>query len=85
MILEHHEQLDGKGFPRGIANLSTEGRIIGLINSFDQLVNSESVGRKMKKPFDAMSLIKKEVLKEGRFDKTVFKNLCLSLSDKARI
>lgn len=32
-ILEHHERLDGSGYPRGIANISLEGRPIGLINS----------------------------------------------------
>lgn len=84
-VLEHHERLDGNGYPRGIANLSIEGRILGLVDSFDQLVSSEKADRKIKKPFDAMSLIKREVLVEGRFDKAVFKDLCLSLSGKGSI
>jgi len=29
-----------------------------------------------------MMLIKDEVLKEGRFDKTIYKDLCLSLGKK---
>ncbi len=82
-VLEHHERLDGKGYPREIANLSFEGRAIGLIDSFDSLVSSERDHRKIKKPFDAMSLIKSEVLKEGRFDRNIFKDLCLSLAGKA--
>ena len=78
-ILEHHERLDGSGYPRGIAGISFEGRLIGLINSFDHLTNSEKTHRKKRSPFDAMMLIKDEVLKEGRFDKAIYKDLCLSL------
>ena len=81
-ILEHHERLDGGGYPRGIANISFEGRLIGLIDSFDNLTSSEKEHRKKKKPFDAMMLIRNEVLNEGRFDKAIYKDLCLSLGKK---
>jgi HD-GYP domain-containing protein (c-di-GMP phosphodiesterase class II) len=81
-ILEHHERLDGSGYPRGIVNITFEGRLIGLINSFDHLTNSEKIHRQKKKPFDAMMVIKDEVLKKGQFDKKIFKNLCLSLGKK---
>jgi HD-GYP domain-containing protein (c-di-GMP phosphodiesterase class II) len=84
-VLEHHERLDGKGYPRGIANLSFEGRLIGLIDSFDQLVSSEKAHRKRKKPFEAMQIIQTETLKEVKFDKKIFKDFCLSLSDKLRL
>ncbi len=78
-ILEHHERIDGSGYPRGIANLSFEGRLIGLIDSFDSLTNTEKLNRKKKRPFDAMLIIKEEVITKGRFDKTIYKDLCLSL------
>jgi HD-GYP domain-containing protein (c-di-GMP phosphodiesterase class II) len=81
-ILEHHERLDGNGYPRGVANLSFEGRLIGLLDSFDSLTNSEKTHRKKKKPFDAMMLIKTEVLNDGRFDRDIYKALCLSLGKK---
>jgi HD-GYP domain-containing protein (c-di-GMP phosphodiesterase class II) len=81
-ILEHHERLDGNGYPRGVANLSFEGRLIGLLDSFDNLTNSEKTHRKKKKPFDAMMLIKTEVLNDGRFDRDIYKSLCLSLGKK---
>lgn len=84
-VLEHHERLDGKGYPRGIANLSFEGRLIGLIDSFDQLVSSEKSHRRRKKPFEAMQIIQNETLKEVKFDKKIFKDFCLSLSDKLRL
>jgi HD-GYP domain-containing protein (c-di-GMP phosphodiesterase class II) len=78
-ILEHHECIDGSGYPRGIANVSFEGRVIGLINSFDHLTNSEKNHRRKRTPFDAMMLIKDEVLEKGRFDKSIYKDLCLIL------
>ena len=81
-IIEHHERLDGSGYPRGIANISFEGRLIGLIDSFDSLTNSEKLHRKKRQPFDAMTVIKDEVLKEGRFDKTIYKDLCLSFGKR---
>jgi HD-GYP domain-containing protein (c-di-GMP phosphodiesterase class II) len=84
-VLEHHERLDGKGYPRGIANLSFEGRLIGLIDSFDQLVSSEKGCRKKKMPFEAMQIIQTETLKEAKFDKKIFKDFCLSLSNKLRL
>ncbi|BBO74721.1 hypothetical protein DSCW_21380 [Desulfosarcina widdelii] len=81
-ILEHHERLSGNGYPRGIANISFEGKLVGLIDSFDSLTNSEKMHRKKKKPFDAMMLIKNEVFNKGCFDKNIFKDLCLSLGKK---
>jgi HD-GYP domain-containing protein (c-di-GMP phosphodiesterase class II) len=78
-ILEHHERLDGSGYPRGIAHISFEGRLIGLIDNFDYLINSEKNHRKKRTPFDAMTLIKDELLEKGRFDKSIYKDLCLML------
>jgi HD-GYP domain-containing protein (c-di-GMP phosphodiesterase class II) len=84
-VLEHHERLDGKGYPRGVANLSFEGRLIGLIDSFDNLISSETSHRKKKNPFDAMKMIQNEILKEAKFDKKIFKDFCLSLSEKFKL
>jgi HD-GYP domain-containing protein (c-di-GMP phosphodiesterase class II) len=81
-VLEHHERLDGSGYPRGIENISFEGRLIGLINSFDHLIHSQKIHRKKRNAFDALLLIKDEVLTKGLFDKSIYKKFCLSLSKK---
>ncbi len=81
-ILEHHERIDGSGYPRGIAGLSVEGRLIGLIDSFEHLSGSRKIHREMKNSFSALSLIQNEVIKEGKFDRGIFKDLCLSLGRK---
>ena len=79
-VLEHHEKLDKSGYPRGIKNISYEGQLLNIIDSFEQLAYSENKYRKAKRPFDAMSIIKSETLQNGKFDKEIFKNLCLSFS-----
>jgi HD-GYP domain-containing protein (c-di-GMP phosphodiesterase class II) len=84
-VLEHHEYLDGNGYPRGIANLSFEGQVIALIDTFDNLICSAKAHRKIKKPFKAMNLIKTDIVREGRFNKKIFKDLCLSLAEKSRL
>lgn len=80
-VLEHHERIDGSGYPKGVVQISFEGQLFGIINSFEQLVYREKSYRKAKKPFDAMSIIKDEVLNEGKFSKTIFSDLCRSLGD----
>ena len=77
--LEHHERLDGSGYPMGITKVSLEGQMIGIINSFEYLSFREKSYRKAKKPFDAMTLIKSEVLNEGKFSREIFVDLCKSL------
>ena len=41
-ILEHHEKLDGKGYPRGLSGdrIHIFGKIIGLADAFDAIVTS---------------------------------------------
>ena len=79
--LEHHEKLDGSGYPRGITHISFEGQLFSIINSFEQLAYREKKYRKAKQPFDAMSIIKDETLKQGKFNKEIFINLCKSFSE----
>ena len=78
-VLEHHERLDGSGYPMGITKVSLEGQVIGIINDFEYLSFREKSYRKAKKPFDAMSVIKNEVLNEGKFSKDLFIGFCKSM------
>jgi len=78
-ILEHHERLDGSGYPRGIAHLGFEAQLIGLIDSYENLTHREKTFRKIKSPYDTLNLIKHEVVTKGSFNKTIFKELCTCL------
>lgn len=79
-ILEHHERLDGSGYPRGIAHLSFEAQLIGLIDSYEYLTHREKTHRKLKSPYETLNIIKNEVILQGKFDKAIFKDLCTCLA-----
>ena len=83
-VLEHHERLDGQGYPRGISNVSFEGSLIGIVDCFDNLTNNEKTHRKKKEPFGALKTIQDEIIERGNFNKDIFKDLCLSLYGKSR-
>lgn len=72
VALEHHERIDGSGYPSGLNRLASYSQLIGLIDSYESLTYRSKIFRKAKKPFDALNLIKEEVLK-GKFSKELFK------------
>ena len=72
VALEHHERIDGSGYPSGSRRLASYSQLIGLIDSYECLTYRGKRFRKAKKPFDALNLIKQEVL-QGKFSKELFK------------
>ena len=72
VTLEHHERIDGSGYPAGLTRLASYSQLIGLIDSYESLTYRGKIFRKIKKPFDTLSLIKDEVL-QGKFSKELFK------------
>ncbi len=72
VALEHHERIDGSGYPAGLDRLSSYSQLIGLIDSYESLTYRSKLFRKAKKPFDALNVIKEDVLK-GKFSKGLFK------------
>ncbi|MDJ0781468.1 MAG: HD domain-containing phosphohydrolase [Desulfosarcinaceae bacterium] len=84
MALEHHEELDGSGYPHGQRDLSFGGRLLGIVDTFEQLTFNEKTHRQRREPFGALKLIQDEMLREGNYDKEIFRGLCLSLVGKSR-
>jgi len=78
VALEHHEKLDGSGYPRGITDISFESQLIGLIGSYEPLTYREKEFRHKKTPYDTLQLLKKEVI-AGKYNKEIFINLCSCL------
>ena len=76
--LEHHECLDGSGYPNGIKNISFEAQVIGLIDSYEPLKYRGKKFRKALNPYDALQIIKKDVI-QGKYNKKVFIDLCSCL------
>jgi len=79
VALEHHEKLDGSGYPRGITDISFESQLIGLIDSYEPLTYRDKTFRKAQTPFDSLKLLKEEVVAK-QFNKDIFKNLCTCLT-----
>lgn len=40
--IEHHERLDGKGYPYGVKDISTIGRIIAITDTFDAMTSNRT-------------------------------------------
>jgi len=77
--LEHHERLDGSGYPSGIKNITSKAQIIGLIDSYEPLKYRNTKFRKAVPPYDALQTIKQDVV-HGKYNKQVFIDLCSCLT-----
>jgi putative nucleotidyltransferase with HDIG domain len=66
-IAQHHEMVDGSGFPGRLvgANLSAGGKILALVNRYDNLCNPPRLVNAMT-PHEALSLIFAQM--KARFD-----------------
>jgi HD-GYP domain-containing protein (c-di-GMP phosphodiesterase class II) len=76
--LEHHEKLDGSGYPRGINHISFAGQLLGIIDCYEALTNEERPYRRAKSPLDTLKLIKQDV-ETGKFDRKIFEKFCYTL------
>ena len=76
--LEHHEKLDGSGYPRGIRHISFAGQLLGIIDCYEALTNEERPYRRAKSPLDTLKLIKQDV-EAGKFERKIFEKFCYSL------
>lgn len=77
LTAEHHEKLDGSGYPNGIKKISLGGQIMAVLDIYDALTNRRPY-RNSLKPFDALSVIGDEV-RQGRLNRDVYQSLVLSL------
>ena len=66
VIADHHECLDGSGWPNGKTNFSRAARILSLVNRYDRLCSPEAVGREALAPSEALAyLFQNQVSKYG--------------------
>jgi len=78
VALDHHEKLDRNGYPNGKGNISEMSQIIGIIDCYEALTNDVRPYRNAMTPYDAMSIIKKDVM-VGRVSKRLFEIFTHSL------
>jgi HD-GYP domain-containing protein (c-di-GMP phosphodiesterase class II) len=76
--LEHHEKLDGSGYPLGTREISFNGQLIGIIDCYEALTNEERPYRRARDPMDTLKLIKNDV-EAGKFNRRLFEKFCYCL------
>jgi putative nucleotidyltransferase with HDIG domain len=77
--LEHHEKMDGSGYPDRKANISEFAQIVGIVDCYEALTNDERVYRKAVDPLDALKTIQTEIVDAGKFSRSIFKDFARSL------
>ncbi len=79
--MEHHLKLDGSGYPSGILPTGEIGKLIGIVDTYEALTNSNRIYRLPMQPINTLELIKHEVEAE-KYDKPIFECFVKSLLDK---
>ena len=69
MIADHHETLDGAGWPKGKKELSTGSKILALVNRYDRLCGPEATGKEPLMPAEALAQMFRN--ETDKFDKTL--------------
>ena len=76
--LEHHEKLDGSGYPSGTRNISYIGQLLGIIDCYEALTNEDRPYRRAREPLETLKFLKEDV-QAGKFDRDIFEKFCYSL------
>ncbi|MBW2107947.1 MAG: HD domain-containing protein [Deltaproteobacteria bacterium] len=80
--LEHHEKLDGSGYPKGKFNISETAKIVGIIDCYEALTTDERPYREAMEPFDTLDEIIGNEVKLGKFDKDIYCEFVRSLGGR---
>ncbi len=75
---EHHEKLDGSGYPQGLRKISFNGQLIGIVDCYEALTNEDRPYRRAMDPLETLKLLKCDV-EAGKFDRSLFEKFCYSL------
>ena len=76
--LEHHEKLDGSGYPKGTRHISYVGQLLGIIDCYEALTNEDRPYRRAREPLETLKFLKDDV-KAGKFNRDIFEKFCYSL------
>ncbi len=79
--LDHHEKIDGSGYPNGKTRISKIAQIIGMIDCYEALTNDTRPYRSAMDAYEALSQIIMKDVTSGKFDKNLYANLVKSLGN----
>ena len=72
-LAEHHEAVDGSGWPTGKKDLSVGARILGLVDRYDRLCTPEAADVEPLVPTEALSMLLKR--ESSRYDTAILGHL----------
>ena len=75
---EHHEKLDGSGYPLGTTRISYIGQLLGIIDCYEALTNEDRPYRRARQPLETLKFLKNDV-DAGKFSRDIFEKFCYSL------
>lgn len=64
IIADHHEAMDGSGWPRARREMSRAARILAVVNRYDNLCTPETVGTESMMPAEALAHMFRHELKQ---------------------
>lgn len=84
VVSQHHERLDGMGYPRGLAGgeLHRFSTIVSLVDAFDAMTSSRCYAS-ARTPYTALTLLKDEV--GDKYDPHLFTNLVHLLGNRCKV
>lgn len=81
--LEHHEKLDGSGYPGSKTRISMSAQIIGMIDCYEALTNDDRPYRAAMGVFDTLQIIIGKDVESGKFNKEIYSQFVKSLGTLA--
>ena len=81
VALEHHEKLDGSGYPQGKVSFCESSQIIGIIDCYEALTNDERPYREAMLPFETLEAVIGAEVKAGKFNKDIYRDFVQSLGN----
>ncbi|MBN8555318.1 MAG: HD domain-containing protein [Deltaproteobacteria bacterium] len=78
IVAEHHERINGKGYPKGIKGIHMFSKIVGIADCFNTLISDRAYAKPMP-PYDALRFMVQTMKPE--FDPSILEQFILMLSD----
>lgn len=77
--LEHHEKIDGTGYPSGKITVDTLSHIIAIIDCYEAITTDDRPYREAMSPLEALYLLKDDV-KQEKYRRDIFETFARSLT-----
>jgi len=79
--LEHHEKLDGSGYPANKSRICMQAQLIGIIDCYEALTNDDRPYRRAMGAFDTLNQFIGKDAKDGKYNKELFVQFVKSLGN----